>query len=102
MEPTGPPLAVNCNPNRHRTNERFPLFIPRTCLIRPFSDVATARRPDIVLDETVLSGEPPGNRNCYHSGTIYQTSLLKSSAPTGKLITPEKLKSMLQIPSIGL
>lgn len=41
------------------TTERFPWFIPRTCLIRPFSDVATARRPDIVvLDETVLSSEP--------------------------------------------
>ncbi|HAA31061.1 MAG TPA: hypothetical protein DCL61_07445 [Cyanobacteria bacterium UBA12227] len=34
-------------------------FIPRTCLIRPFADGATARRPDIVvLDETVLSSEP--------------------------------------------
>jgi len=32
---------------------------PRTCLIRPFSDTATARRPDlVVLDETVLSSEP--------------------------------------------
>jgi Uma2 family endonuclease len=37
----------------------FPWFIPRTCLIRPFSDVATARRPDIVvLDETMLASEP--------------------------------------------
>jgi Uma2 family endonuclease len=34
-------------------------FIPRTCLIRPFSEIATARRPDlIVLDERVLSDEP--------------------------------------------
>lgn len=41
------------------TQQRFPWFIPRTCLIRPFSDTATARRPDVVvLDETVLSSEP--------------------------------------------
>ncbi|MGB8703276.1 MAG: Uma2 family endonuclease [Thermosynechococcaceae cyanobacterium] len=34
-------------------------FIPRTCRIRPFADVATARRPDlVVLDETMLSSEP--------------------------------------------
>jgi Uma2 family endonuclease len=41
------------------THKQLPWFIPRTCLIRPFSDVSTARRPDIiVLDETVLSSEP--------------------------------------------
>jgi len=41
------------------TVEKLPWFIPRTCLIRPFADVATARRPDIiVLDETVLGNEP--------------------------------------------
>ena len=41
------------------TTENLPWFIPRTCLIRPFADVATARRPDIVvLDETVLAHEP--------------------------------------------
>ena len=39
--------------------EKLPWFIPRTCLIRPFTDTATARRPNIVvLDETVLSSEP--------------------------------------------
>jgi len=39
--------------------EKLPWFIPRTCLIRPFSDAATARRPDIVvLDETALVREP--------------------------------------------
>jgi Uma2 family endonuclease len=38
---------------------RKPWFIPRTCLIRPFTDAATARRPDVVvLDETVLALEP--------------------------------------------
>ncbi|WP_375471633.1 Uma2 family endonuclease [uncultured Nostoc sp.] len=36
-----------------------PWFIPRTCLIYPFADTATVRRPDIVvLDETVLDREP--------------------------------------------
>jgi Uma2 family endonuclease len=41
------------------TNARFPWFIPRTCLIQPLADVATARRPDIiVLDETLLASEP--------------------------------------------
>ncbi|MEG4517793.1 MULTISPECIES: Uma2 family endonuclease [unclassified Microcoleus] len=39
--------------------EKLPWFIPRTCLIRPFSDAATARRPDIVvLDETANVSEP--------------------------------------------
>ena len=35
------------------------MWVPRTCWIRPFSDAATARRPDIVvLDETALVSEP--------------------------------------------
>jgi Uma2 family endonuclease len=39
--------------------EKLPWFIPRTCLIRPFADAVTARRPDIVvLDETALANEP--------------------------------------------
>ena len=39
--------------------EKLPWFIPRTCLIPPFSDAATARRPDIVvLDETAIVSEP--------------------------------------------
>ncbi|MGB3193067.1 MAG: Uma2 family endonuclease [Limnoraphis sp.] len=40
-------------------NAQLPWFIPRTCLIQPVADIATARRPDIiVLDETVLASEP--------------------------------------------
>ena len=40
-------------------NAQLPWFIPRTCLIQPVADIATARRPDIVvLDETVLGSEP--------------------------------------------
>jgi Uma2 family endonuclease len=39
--------------------EKLPWFIPRTCLIRPFAETVTARRPDIVvLDETALANEP--------------------------------------------
>lgn len=40
-------------------NAQLPWFIPRTCLIRPFADAITARRPDLViLDETVIKNEP--------------------------------------------
>ncbi|MDY6784921.1 MAG: Uma2 family endonuclease [Cyanobacteriota bacterium] len=40
-------------------NAQLPWVIPRTCLIRPFADILTARRPDVVvLDEIVLPNEP--------------------------------------------
>ncbi|MGG6270291.1 Uma2 family endonuclease [Leptolyngbya sp. AN03gr2] len=63
MEPTGPHETVG---GKLATflgaailADQRPWFIPRTCLIRPFSDEITARRPDIVvLDETVLVNEP--------------------------------------------
>jgi Uma2 family endonuclease len=63
MDPTGPHETVS---GKLATKigiaiitEQLPWFIPRTCLIRPFSDTATARRPDIVvLDETALGNEP--------------------------------------------
>ncbi|MEP0872768.1 Uma2 family endonuclease [Trichocoleus desertorum AS-A10] len=63
MEPTGPHEAVGgklaTKIGIAITEAQHPWFIPRTCLIRPFSDTATARRPDVVvLDETVLSSEP--------------------------------------------
>lgn len=63
MEPTGPHEAVGgklaTQIGTAITQAHYPWFIPRTCLIRPFSDIATARRPDIVvLDETVLASEP--------------------------------------------
>jgi Uma2 family endonuclease len=63
MEPTGPhetvsgKLAARIGMAIAAANQ--PWFIPRTCLIRPFAEVATARRPDIVvLDETMLQDEP--------------------------------------------
>jgi len=63
MEPTGSHETVSGKLTTQIgiaiTHKQLPWFIPRTCLIRPFSDVTTARRPDIiVLDETVLSSEP--------------------------------------------
>ncbi|MBD2059835.1 Uma2 family endonuclease [Oculatella sp. FACHB-28] len=63
MEPTGPHETVGGKLATQIgiaiTAAQFPWFIPRTCLIHPFSDIATARRPDIVvLDEAVLTSEP--------------------------------------------
>jgi Uma2 family endonuclease len=63
MEPTGPHETVSgklaIQIGIAITNAKYPWFIPRTCLIQPFADVATARRPDIiVLDETLLDNEP--------------------------------------------
>ncbi|RZM77940.1 Uma2 family endonuclease [Leptolyngbya iicbica] len=63
MEPTGPHEAVagkvasrlNLAIDRMSTD----WLIPRTCILRPFSDQATARRPDVtVLDESALRDEP--------------------------------------------
>ena len=63
MEPTGPhetvsgKLAVQIG--IAIAQAQLPWFIPRNCLIQPFADTATARRPDIiVLDETALANEP--------------------------------------------
>ena len=63
MEPTGPHETVGgklaTRIGMAITQATYPWFIPRTCLIQPFADVATARRPDIiVLDETLLDNEP--------------------------------------------
>lgn len=63
MEPTGPHETVSgklaTQIGIYLVTEKLPWFIPRTCLIYPFADTATARRPDIiVLDETVLDREP--------------------------------------------
>jgi Uma2 family endonuclease len=41
------------------TTVKYPWFLPPTCLIQPFAEVATARRPDVVvLDETFLANQP--------------------------------------------
>ncbi|MDJ1173817.1 Uma2 family endonuclease [Roseofilum capinflatum] len=63
MEPTGPHETVSgklaTKIGIAITHAQHPWFIPRTCLIQPFADIATARRPDVlVLDETLLDREP--------------------------------------------
>ncbi len=63
MEPTGPHETVSgklaTQIGIYLVAQKLPWFIPRTCLIYPFADTATARRPDVVvLDETVLHREP--------------------------------------------
>ncbi|HEY9692297.1 MAG TPA: Uma2 family endonuclease [Oculatellaceae cyanobacterium] len=63
MEPTGPHETVSgklaAQIGIAIATEKLPWFIPRTCLIRPFADAATVRRPDIVvLDETAIANEP--------------------------------------------
>jgi Uma2 family endonuclease len=63
MEPTGPHETVSgklaIKIGIAITTAQHPWFIPRNCLIRPFLETATARRPDIiVLDETQIVNEP--------------------------------------------
>ena len=63
MEPTGPHETVGGKLATQLgiaiTLAKLPWFIPRTCLLRPSGEAATARRPDVVvLDETVLADEP--------------------------------------------
>jgi len=63
IEPTGPHETLSgklaTQVGIYLVSEQLPWFIPRTCLIYPFADTATARRPDVVvLDETVLEREP--------------------------------------------
>ncbi|MCC5635241.1 Uma2 family endonuclease [Nostoc sp. CHAB 5844] len=63
MEPTGLHETVSGKLETqigiYFVTEQLPWFIPRTCLIYPFAEAATVRRPDIVvLDETVLDCEP--------------------------------------------
>jgi len=67
MEPTGHheavggKLATKISVEIERQN--LPWLIPRTCIVSPLANVATARRPDVViLDETVLSNEPLWSR----------------------------------------
>ena len=67
MEPTGPHETVGGKLATQIgiaiTLAKLPWFIPRTCLLRPSGEAATARRPDVVvLDETVLADEPRWER----------------------------------------
>jgi Uma2 family endonuclease len=63
MEPTGPHEAVAgkvaSQLNLEIAAMGVPWIIPRTCILRPLADQATARRPDVaVLDEQALEQEP--------------------------------------------
>ena len=67
MEPTGPHETVGGKLATQLgiaiTLAKLPWVIPRTCLLRPSGEAATARRPDVVvLDETVLADEPRWER----------------------------------------
>jgi Uma2 family endonuclease len=63
MEPTGPHEAVAGKTVSRLSVEierlNLPFLIPKTCILRPYDNQATARRPDvIVLDERALIQEP--------------------------------------------
>lgn len=63
MEPTGSHEAVAgklaSKLSLELEGNAYPWFILRTCIVRPLTEVATARRPDVVvLDETALNNEP--------------------------------------------
>lgn len=68
MEPTGPHETVGgklmVKIGLAIAEAQLPWFMPRTCLIRASGEIATARRPDIVvLDETNLINEPLWERS---------------------------------------
>jgi Uma2 family endonuclease len=63
MEPTGPHEAVAGKTasklNIEIERQGLPFLIPKSCILRPSGNEATARRPDvIVLDEMALADEP--------------------------------------------
>ena len=63
MEPTGPHETVagklTSKLNIEIDRQQLPWIIPTRSILRPFANVATARRPDvIVLDELALAQEP--------------------------------------------
>ena len=63
MEPTGPHETVagklTSKLNIEIDRQQLPWVIPTRAILRPFTNVATARRPDvIVLDELALGQEP--------------------------------------------
>jgi Uma2 family endonuclease len=63
MEPTGPhemvagKIATRLGAEIDRLG--LPWFVPKSCILRPMTEVATARRPDVaVIDERALQDEP--------------------------------------------
>ncbi|HIK33796.1 MAG TPA: Uma2 family endonuclease [Oscillatoriales cyanobacterium M59_W2019_021] len=67
MEPTGPHEAVAgklaSKLSLEIDRQNLPFLIPKSCILRPDLNAATARRPDvIVLDERALIDEPYWSR----------------------------------------
>ncbi|MGB3236819.1 MAG: Uma2 family endonuclease [Geitlerinemataceae cyanobacterium] len=67
MEPTGLHEAVagkiSSKISVEIDRQALPFLVPKSCILRPSSDEATARRPDvIVLDEAALADEPYWHR----------------------------------------
>ncbi|MBT9310865.1 Uma2 family endonuclease [Leptothoe kymatousa] len=63
MEPTGPHETVagklTSKLNIEIDKQQLPWVIPTRAIVRPFANIATARRPDlVVLDELALAQEP--------------------------------------------
>ena len=63
MEPTGPHETVagklTSKLNIEIDKQQLPWVIPTRAIVRPFANIATARRPDVVvLDEPALAQEP--------------------------------------------
>ena len=63
MEPTGPRETVagklTSKLNIEIDKQQMPWIIPTRAILRPFTTIATARRPDVVvLDELALAQEP--------------------------------------------
>jgi Uma2 family endonuclease len=99
MEPTGPHEAVAgkvaSQLNLAIAAMGVPWIIPRTCILRPLADQATARRPDVaVLDEQALVQEPYGNVNLSLRGVRRSGWWWRWSAPTGKRTMPARSRNM--------
>ncbi len=63
MDPTGPHEMVAgkiaTRVGREIDRAELPWFVPKSCILRPMHEVATARRPDVaVIDERALGDEP--------------------------------------------
>jgi Uma2 family endonuclease len=78
MEPTGPHEAVAgkvaSQLNLAIAAMGVSWIIPRTCILRPLADQATARRPDVaVLDEQALVARAAvGTRTGHYAGYVDQ------------------------------
>ncbi len=70
-----------------------PWFVPRTCLVRPFSDVATARRPNVISTKPSSATNRCGSGNPSSPSDVPLNSWWKWSVPTGQRTTLEKSRN---------